>query len=69
MPQKEQPPKIYIAMACYDSVKVNTMVSVTKLVKEFTKAGLEWQIETFKSPLVTKSRNILTALILRSKYE
>ena len=69
MPQKEQPPKIYIAMACYDSVKVNTMVSVTKLVKEFTKAGLEWQIETFKSPLVTKSRNILTALFLRSKYD
>ena len=47
MPQKEQPPKIYIAMACYDSVKVNTMVSVTKLVKELTKAGLEWQIERY----------------------
>ena len=66
---KEQPPKIYIAMACYDSVKINTMISMTKLVKELTKAGLEWQIETVKSPYVSKARNTLTALFLRSKYD
>ena len=64
-----KPPKIYIAMACYDSVKINTMLSVTRLVKEFTKAGLEWQIETVKSPYVSKARNALTALFLRSKYD
>ena len=72
MPQKEnkeQPPKIYIAMACYDSVMIKTMVSMTKLVKELTKAGLEWQIETVKTPFVSKARNILTALFLRSKYD
>ena len=69
MQQKEQAPKIYIAMACYDSVKINTMLSVTRLVKEFTKAGLEWQIETVKSPYVSKARNALTALFLRSKYD
>ena len=56
-------------MACYDSVKINTMLSVTRLVKEFTKAGLEWQIETVKSPYVSKARNALTALFLRSKYD
>ena len=65
----EKPPKIYIAMACYDSVKINTMLSITRLVKEFTKAGLEWQIETVKSPYVSKARNALTALFLRSKYD
>ena len=65
----EKPPKIYIAMACYDSVKINTMLSVTRLGKEFTKAGLEWQIETVKSPYVSKARNALTALFLRSKYD
>ena len=65
----ENPPKIYIAMACYDSVKINTMLSVTRLVKEFTKAGLEWQIETVKSPYVSKAWNALTALFLRSKYD
>ena len=65
----EKPPKIYIAMACYDSVKINTMLAVTRLVKEFTKAGLEWQIETVKSPYVSKARNALTALFLRSKYD
>ena len=69
MQQKEQAPKIYIAMACYDSVKINTMLSVTKLAKELTKAGLEWQIETVKSPYVSKARNTLTALFLRSKYD
>ena len=67
--KKEQAPKIYIAMACYDSVKINTMISMTKLVKELTKAGLEWQIETVKSPYVSKARNTLTALFLRSKYD
>ena len=69
MQQKEQAPKVYIAMACYDSVKINTMLSVTKLAKELTKAGLEWQIETVKSPYVSKARNALTALFLRSKYD
>ena len=58
---KEQPPKIYIAMACYDSVMIKTMVSMTKLVKDLTKAKLEWQIETVKTPFVSKARNILTA--------
>ena len=66
---KEQAPKIYIAMACYDSVKINTMLSVVKLAKEFTKAGLEWQIETVKSPYISKARNTLTALFLRSQYD
>ena len=72
MPQKEnkeQPPKIYIAMACYDSVKINTMLSVAKLVKELTKANLEWQIETYKSPYVSNARNALTALFMRSEYD
>ena len=62
-------PKIYIAMACYDSVMIKPMVSMTKLVKELTKAGLEWQIETVKTPFESKARNILTALFLRSKYD
>ena len=69
MQQKEQPPKVYIAMACYDSVKINTMLSIARLAKELTKAGLEWQIETYKSPYVSNARNALTALFLRSKYD
>ena len=72
MPQKEnkeQLPKIYIAMACYDSVKINTMLSIARLAKEFTKAGLEWQIETYKSPYVSNARNALTALFMRSEYD
>ena len=41
MQQNEQAPKIYIAMACYDSVMIKTMISMTKLVKELTKAENE----------------------------
>ena len=66
---KTKLPTIYIAMACFDMVKINTMISMTKLIKELTKAGLEWQIETVKTPFVSKARNILTALFLRSKYD
>jgi len=45
------------------------MLSVAKLVKELTKANLEWQIETYKSPYVSNARNALTALFMRSEYD
>ena len=66
---KTQPPTIYIGMPCYDSVKINTMLSVVKLVKEFTKAGLEWKMDTLKSPYISNARNGLTCLFLQSDYD
>jgi hypothetical protein len=66
---KTQPPTIYIGMPCYDSVKINTMLSVVKLVKEFTKAGLEWKMDTLKSPYISNARNGLTCLFLQSGYD
>ena len=57
-------PSIHIAMPCYDSVKIATMVSMVKLVKELTRAGLNFEVNTMKSPYVPYARNILTARFL-----
>ena len=45
-------PSVYIAMPCYDSVKINTMLSVIKLVQQLGKSGIEVGINTMKSPLI-----------------
>jgi hypothetical protein len=45
------------------------MLSVVKLVKEFTKAGLEWKMDTLKSPYISNARNGLTCLFLQSGYD
>ena len=58
-------PSIHIAMPCYDSVKIRTMISMVKLVKEFTMAGLKFDLNTMQSPYVAYARNILTARFLQ----
>ena len=58
-------PSIHIAMPCYDSVKIHTMISMLKLVKELTMAGLKFELNTMKSPYVAYARNILTARFLQ----
>ena len=58
-------PSIHIAMPCYDSVKINTMISMLKLIKELTMAGLKFELNTMKSPYVAYARNILTARFLQ----
>jgi glycosyltransferase involved in cell wall biosynthesis len=58
-------PSIHIAMPCYDTVKIQTMISMIKLVKELTMAGLKFEINTMKSPYVAYARNILTARFLQ----
>ena len=39
-------PSLHIAMPCYDSVKIATMISIAKLVKELTMAALKFEINT-----------------------
>jgi len=58
-------PSIHIAMPCYDMVKIPTMISMVKLVKELTHAGLKFEINTMKSPYIAYARNILTARFLQ----
>ena len=62
-------PSLHIAMPCYDSVKIRTMISIVKLVKELTAAGLKFDLNTMKSPYVAYARNILTARFLQRKED
>ena len=62
-------PSLYIAMPCYDSVKIQTMVSMCKLVADLTRAGIKVDINTLKSPYVSYARNILTAQFMKSNKD
>ena len=67
--EKEIKPTIYIAMPCYDSVKINTMLSVIQLVQQLGKSGIAVGINTMKSPLIHQARNYLTSVFLTTKYQ
>jgi len=67
--QKEIKPSIFIAMPCYDSVKINTMLSVIKLIQQLSKSGIEAGIHTMKSPLIHQARNYLTSVFLTTEYQ
>ena len=56
-------------MPCYDSVKINTMLSVIKLVQQLGKSGIECGIHTMKSPLIHQARNYLTSVFLTTEYQ
>ena len=62
-------PTVYIAMPCYDSVKINTMLSVIKLVQQLGKSGIAVGINTMKSPLIRQARNYLTSVFLTTTYQ
>ena len=62
-------PSIFIAMPCYDSVKINTMLSVVKLIQQLSKSGIEAGIHTMKSPLIHQARNYLTSVFLTTEYQ
>ena len=62
-------PSLYIAMPCYDMVKIQTMISMVKLVEQLTRAGIKKEVNTMKSPYVAYARNILTARFMQSDYD
>jgi len=61
-------PSVFIAMPCYDSVKVATMVSIIKLIQQLQKNGVAVGIQTMKSPLIHQARNYLSSLFMVSPY-
>ena len=65
---KEPKPSVFMAMPCYDSVKVNSMLSVIKLVQQLAKSGIECGINTYKSPLIHQARNYITSVFLTTEY-
>ena len=61
-------PSVYIAMPCYDSVKVETMLSILKLVQQMNQSRVKIGINTMKSPLIHQARNYLTSVFLTTEY-
>ena len=72
MEENEMPPQlkptVYIAMPCYDSVKINTMLSIIRLVQQLSQSGIKVGINTMKSPLIHQARNYLTSVFLTTDY-
>ena len=66
---KEPKPSVFMAMPCYDSVKVNSTLSVIRLVLQLAKSGIECGINTYKSPLIHQARNYLTSVFLTTQYQ
>ena len=66
---KIKKPSLYIAMPCYDMVKINTMISMIKLIGQLTKAGIDVEVNTMKSPYISYARNILTGRFMDSKKD
>ena len=61
-------PSVYIAMPCYDSVKIGTMISIIQLIQQLAKSGIAVGINTIRSPLIHQGRNYLTSLFLTTEY-
>ena len=68
MEKESKKPSVMIAMPCYDSVKVSTMISIIKLVQQLAKSGVAVGINTMKSPLIHQARNYLTSVFLNSDF-
>ena len=65
---KEPKPSVFIAMPCYDSVKINTMLSIFQLIQQLGTSKVEVGINTMKSPLIHQARNYLTSVFLTTEY-
>ena len=66
--EKEIKPSVFIAMPCYDSVKVHTMLSIFQLIQKLSQSKVEVGINTMKSPLIHQARNYLTSVFLTTEY-
>jgi len=62
-------PKVFIAMPCYDMMKVETCVSILNTYAVLAKSGVECIFKSVKSSLVTHARNLLTAGFMASEYD
>ena len=59
-------PSVFVAMACYDTMKVETCFSLLNLFNKFTTHNIPAEFRTAKSPYVGHCRNLLTAGFLHS---
>jgi len=66
---EKKKPKVFIAMPCYDTMKVETCVSILNTYAVLAKSGVECIFKSVKSSLVTHARNLLTAGFMASEYD
>ena len=62
-------PKVYVAMPCYDSVRVETMVSLLDTFSTLGRNGIEAKFKSVRSSLVTHARNLLTCGFMNSNFD
>ena len=62
-------PKVFIVMPCYDSMRVETCISLLNTYSALAKAGVECKFKSVKSSLVTHARNLSTAAFLHSGFD
>ena len=62
-------PRVYVATPCYDSMRVETCVSLLDMFSTLGKHGIECKFKSVKTSLVTHGRNLLTAGFLNSGFD
>jgi len=65
----EKKPKVYVATPCYDSMRVETCVSLLDTFSALGGSGIECKFKSVKTSLVTHGRNLLTCGFLDSGFD
>ena len=66
---KKTKPKVYVAMPCYDSMRVETCVSLIDTFSALGGSGIECKFKSVKTSLATHGRNLLTAGFMDSGFD
>ena len=66
---EKKKPRVFIAMPCYDTMKVETCVSILNTYAVLAKSGVECIFKSVKSSLVSHARNLMTAGFMASEYD
>ena len=62
-------PKVYVATPCYDSMRVETCVSLIDMFSTLGRHGVECKFKSVKTSLVTHGRKLLTCGFLNSGFD
>ena len=62
-------PKVYVATPCYDSMRIETCVSLMDMFSTLGRSGIECKFKSVKTSLVTHGRNLLTCGFLDSNFD
>ena len=62
-------PKVYVATPCYDSMRIETCVSLLDTFSALGGSGIECKFKSVKTSLVTHGRNLLTCGFLDSGFD